>query len=105
MLRNHVSRFDRWRRGVAVSGGYALIVLVSVVVVEISTRQPGSQGLEGILVFFVTSPTSFLLMMLPLPGHPLVFFTVFPAAGLFQAWVLWRVARGRRREREEAGPV
>ncbi|RCG28673.1 hypothetical protein DQ384_23330 [Sphaerisporangium album] len=91
-----VGRYDRGTFALAIAGSYALVVIAATLYVEISTRQPGSQGLEAIVMFAVTLPTSQLLMLLPLTALPQVAYWLFPAAGLFQAWLLWLIARGRR---------
>ncbi|MEV6986253.1 hypothetical protein AB0M95_34035 [Sphaerisporangium sp. NPDC051017] len=92
----YVSRYDRGAFALATAGSYALVVIAATLYVEISTRQPGSQGLEAIVMFAVTLPASQLLMLLPLTALPQVTYWLFPAAGLFQAWLLWLIARGRR---------
>lgn len=98
-LREYVSRYDRWRRGLAIAGAYALLVLGVAAYVEISTRLAAdSQGLEGIYLFMVTAPSSWLIMLLPvadvLPSE--LYLALLVGAGLLQAWVLWLLTRGRR---------
>ncbi|MEO3813198.1 hypothetical protein ABGB17_29710 [Sphaerisporangium sp. B11E5] len=88
----------------AIAGPYALLVIAATVYVEISTRQPGSQGLEALAVFAVTAPSSLILMELP-AVLPEVTYWLFPAAGLFQAWLLWLSARGRRKSTPPAGAL
>ncbi|GIH63773.1 SCO4225 family membrane protein [Microbispora siamensis] len=101
-LTRYVSRYERGTFAALIVGPYVLIVIAATVYVEIATRQPGSQGLEALVLFAVTSPTSELLMFLPLPD-PLVSLLIFTAAGLFQAWLLWLIARGRRKNKASAG--
>ncbi|MBB4702019.1 hypothetical protein BJ982_003563 [Sphaerisporangium siamense] len=50
------------------------------------------------MLFAVTSPLSQLLMFLPLASlNEVIISTLFPATGLLQAWLLWLIARGRRK--------
>ncbi|WP_327043517.1 hypothetical protein OG320_17080 [Microbispora sp. NBC_01189] len=103
-LTRYVSRYERGGFAAWITGPYALIVVAATVYVEISIRRPGSQGLEAIVLFAVTSPISVLLMFLPLaslpdPLGPDIFLLAFTAAGLFQAWLLWLVIRGPRRDK------
>ncbi|MEU6425625.1 hypothetical protein ABZ860_06970 [Microbispora sp. NPDC046973] len=104
-LARYVSRYERGTFAASIVGPYVLIVVAATVYVEIATRQPGSQGLEALVLFAVTSPTSELLMFLPLGSLSDVLFSllIFTAAGLFQAWLLWLVARGRRRNKAPGG--
>ncbi|WP_326637065.1 hypothetical protein OIE67_04885 [Nonomuraea fuscirosea] len=98
-LREYVSRYDRGRRGLAIAGAYALLVLLVAAYVEISTRLAAdSQGLEGIYLFIVTAPTSWLVMLLPVADvlPPEVYLALLVGVGLLQAWVLWLLTRGRR---------
>ncbi|GII55479.1 hypothetical protein Pth03_38680 [Planotetraspora thailandica] len=96
-LTHYVSRYERGTFALAIAGPYALIVVAATVYVEIATRQPDSQGLEALVLFAVTSPLSELLMFLPLGlPSPLIPSLPFTAAGLFQAWLIWLIARGRR---------
>ncbi|MEU8192775.1 hypothetical protein AB0C10_03220 [Microbispora amethystogenes] len=103
-LTRYVSRYERGGFAAAIAGPYGLIVVAATVYVAISTQRPGSQGLEAIVLFAVTSPLSMLLMFLPLaslpdPLGPQISLLAFTAAGLFQAWLLWLVIRGRRRDK------
>ncbi|GAA0971000.1 hypothetical protein GCM10009555_020950 [Acrocarpospora macrocephala] len=100
----YISRYDRGRFALAIAGPYALIVVGVTIYVEISTRQPGSQGLEAIWLFAVTSPASQILLLLPLPAPEISRF-LFPAAGLLQAWILWLIVRGRRKSMTPAGAL
>ncbi|MBO3745948.1 hypothetical protein J5X84_07700 [Streptosporangiaceae bacterium NEAU-GS5] len=99
-LTRHISRYERGPFAAKIVGSYLLIVIAATVYVEVATRQPHSQGLEGIVLFAVTSPTSQLLIFLPLDAlpQPLSAFLLFPAAGFFQGWLLWLIARGRVRK-------
>ncbi|WP_367736830.1 SCO4225 family membrane protein [Microbispora sp. NPDC049125] len=73
---------------------------------DTQARQP---RLETVVLFAVTSPASELLLFLPLaslpddPPGPQIFLLTFTAAGLFQAWLLWLIARGRRRSNASGG--
>jgi hypothetical protein len=99
----HVSRYDRWRFALAIAGPYALLVIAVAIYVEISTRQPGSQGLEAVVLFMVTAPISLVLMLIPFDipfevvGQEL-YLLMFTVGGIFQAWILWMIARGRRND-------
>ncbi|WP_326635042.1 hypothetical protein OG884_19980 [Streptosporangium sp. NBC_01755] len=53
----------------AIAGSYALLVIIATIYVEVSTRQPGSQGLEAPVPLAITSPTSQLLTP-PDQGRP-----------------------------------
>ncbi|GAA4215701.1 SCO4225 family membrane protein [Microbispora amethystogenes] len=103
-LTRYVSRYERGGFAASIAGPYALIVVAATVYVAISTHRPGSQGLEAVVLFAVTAPISMLLMFLPLaslpddPPGPQIFLLMFTAAGLFQAWLLWLIARGRRKD-------
>ncbi|WP_433370304.1 SCO4225 family membrane protein [Streptosporangium sp. CA-115845] len=100
----YVTRYDRGTFALAIAGPYALIVIAATIYVEISTRQPGSQGLEALVLFAATSPISQLLMYLPLDSlNEVIFYWLYPAGGLFQAWLLWLIARGRRKSMPPAG--
>ncbi|GLW09858.1 hypothetical protein Misp01_49870 [Microtetraspora sp. NBRC 13810] len=101
----YVSRYDRGRFAFAIAGPYVLLVIAATVYVEIATRQPGSQGLEAVVLFAVTSPASQILMFLPLATLPEAAYWLFPVAGLFQAWLLWLIARGRRKGMPPAGAL
>jgi hypothetical protein len=100
----YVSRYDRGTFALAIAGPYALLVIAATIYVAISTHQPGSQGLEALVLFVVTSPTSELFIFLPLASlNSAIFLLTYTAAGLFQAWLLWLIARGRRKSMPPAG--
>nr|BFE85035.1 hypothetical protein GCM10020093_076360 [Planobispora longispora] len=69
-MARHVSRYDRGAFALSIAGPYALIVIAATVYVEIATHQPGSQGLEAIVLFAVTSPLSQFFMFLPVDLLP-----------------------------------
>ncbi|MDA0638740.1 hypothetical protein OUY22_35475 [Nonomuraea sp. MCN248] len=97
--RRYVSRFDRGVFAAYLAGAYALIVVVATIYVEISIRQPGSQGLETLVLLAVTAPISMLLIYVPLHWLPAeVVIWLYSASGLAQAWLLWLIARGRRKK-------
>lgn len=104
-LTRYVSRYDRGSFAVSIAGAYALIVIATTVYVVTAIRRPGSQGLEVVVLFVVTSPASELLLFLPItslpddPPGPQIFLLTFTAAGLLQAWLLWLIARGRRKNK------
>ncbi|GAA3443911.1 SCO4225 family membrane protein [Planomonospora venezuelensis] len=94
----HVSRYDRGTFALSIAGPYALIVVAATVYVEIATHRPGSQGFEALVLFMITAPISELFIFLPLASlPPTLFLLLYTAAGLFQAWLLWLIARGRRK--------
>ncbi|GIH93181.1 SCO4225 family membrane protein [Planobispora siamensis] len=96
-LTRYVTRYDRGTFALSIAGSYALIVLGTVAYVAIATHQPGSQGLEAIVLFAVTAPASQVLMLLPLDAPEFLFsLPALAAVGLLQAWLLWMIARGRR---------
>ncbi|GAA4180025.1 hypothetical protein GCM10022252_02300 [Streptosporangium oxazolinicum] len=97
-MKRYVARYDRGTFALAIAGFYALLVVAATIYVEISTRQPGSQGLEALVLFAVTAPASQLLIFLPTASlHPMISHLMYPLAGLLQAWILWLIARGRRK--------
>ncbi|GII81736.1 hypothetical protein Sru01_67180 [Sphaerisporangium rufum] len=94
----HVSRYERGVLAARLAGVYVLIVSAATVYVVISTCLPGSQGLEALVLLAVTSPLSQLLIFLPMGSlNVTVQVLLWPAAGLVQAWLLWLIARGRRK--------
>ncbi|MER6173749.1 hypothetical protein [Streptosporangium sp. NPDC001681] len=97
-MSRYVSRYDRGTFALVIAGSYALLVIAATSYVEISTRQPGSQGLEALVLLAITSPTSQLLIFLPVASlNPTISLLMYTVTGLFQAWILWLIARGRRK--------
>ncbi|WP_449065708.1 SCO4225 family membrane protein [Planomonospora algeriensis] len=105
-IARYVSRYDRGTFALSIAGPYALIVIAATAYVWIATHQPGSQGLEMLVLFAVTSPISQFFMFLPLDWlPPTLFLLAYTAVGLFQAWLLWLIARGRRKATPPAGAL
>ncbi|WP_433371773.1 SCO4225 family membrane protein [Streptosporangium sp. CA-115845] len=99
-----VSPYDRGTFALVIACSYALLVIAATIYVEISTRQPGSQGLEALVLLAITSPTSQLLIFLPIASlNPTISLLTYTVTGLFQAWILWLIARGRRKSTAPAG--
>ena len=98
MATRHVSRYERGSYALTIAGSYVVAVVLATAYVAIAARQPDTEGMEALVLFVATSPTSQVLTYLPVGelSTAALEFGVFPAAGLFQAWVLWRIARGRR---------
>ncbi|WP_214110772.1 SCO4225 family membrane protein [Acrocarpospora catenulata] len=92
----YVSRYNRGRFALALAGIYAFLVLAATIYVEIAVRQPGSDGLEGVLLIWLTAPLSQLVIFIPLPDSEFSML-IFPAVGLLQAWILWLIANGGRK--------
>ncbi|MET9442289.1 hypothetical protein [Streptomyces sp. NPDC006610] len=79
-----------------VAGGYGAVVLGVAAWVGI-LRATGEAGLAGVWLIAVTLPVSVPLLAVPVPQGAYV--PLLAAGGLAQAWVLWRVLRGRRGRR------
>ncbi|MFC4338069.1 SCO4225 family membrane protein [Salininema proteolyticum] len=101
-------------RTATIVGSVYLFLVVAVLAVEIErvVTAEGPIGFPGILLFFVTCPTSYLtnaLMLLPVPGFDSVtaLFAFSTLAGMVQAFALAfiveRLARMFRRPRQKAG--
>ncbi|WP_373869909.1 SCO4225 family membrane protein [Acrocarpospora macrocephala] len=80
-----------------IGGAYALIVLASAIYLVVLLNQPGGDPLDGLVLIIPTLPTSLLLGSV-IDSDDIVFnVLLFTAGGLFQAWLLWLVIRGRKR--------
>lgn len=103
-IRSSASRYERGSVSAAISGAYAVLVLVTAmgsVAMGIFADDP---TFSGIWLFLVSAPSSFLTTWLTTPLIPdegasralgvVMFDLPCTAAGLLQAWLLWRIARG-----------
>jgi hypothetical protein len=87
-LRRKAAEYSNGARGLAISGGYALVVLgVAVFVVA-------AGGLAGIWLVIVTLPSAVLVQFVPAEGN--LYVLCLTLGGLAQAWVLWLALRGKR---------
>jgi len=90
------------RFAVVVIGGYVTLVIAATVLVAAVEIFAADPGFIGIWLIFATQPlcTLFLLILptdLPGPWNHITFYLSTTGAGLLQAWILWRLARGRAR--------
>ena len=72
----------------AVSGGYALVVLAVTVFVV------AAGGLACVWLILVTLPSALLIQFIPVEGSQFVL--CLTLGGLAQGWLLWLALRGRR---------
>ncbi|MFP1630057.1 SCO4225 family membrane protein [Streptomyces sp. 5K101] len=92
-LKEAAARYRRGTGALAISGGYAVIVLaVATFVIIASALQPGS--FAAMWLFLVTLPSSLLLGFIPAQGTAYVL--LLTLGGLVQAWLLWLVLRSKR---------
>lgn len=85
--------YSRGSIALAISGGYALLVVGVAVFVVLANLRPPS--FAGIWLMFVTLPSSLLVLLLPARG---ILLTVcMTLGGLVQAYLLWLALRGERR--------
>nr|WP_155344477.1 hypothetical protein [Acrocarpospora pleiomorpha] len=85
-----------------IGGAYALIVLASAVYLVVLLSQPGGDPLDGLVLIIPTLPTSLLLGSVIDSGDIVFNVLMFTAGGLFQAWLLWLVIRGRKKTAAQA---
>ena len=76
-----------------VAGGYGAVVVGVTVWVE-SLVVFGDAGFAGVWLILVTLPASIPLSRVPVP--PVAWGVIMAAGGLSQAWVRWRLLRGKR---------
>lgn len=93
LLRNAVARYSRGNRALAISGGYAAIVIGAAIFVTVDTAlKPGS--LAGMWLFLATLPSSLLLQFIPAEGT--AYTLLLTLGGFVQTWLLWLILRGKR---------
>lgn len=92
-LREAATPYRRGTGALAISGGYAVIVLaVATFVIIANALQPGS--IAAMWLFLVTLPSSLLLRFVPAQG--VAYALLLTLGGLVQAWLLWLVLRSKR---------
>lgn len=93
LLRKAVARYSWGTGALAISGGYAAMVIgVAVFVIVASALKPGS--IAGMWLVLATLPSSLLLQFIPAEGS--VYAVILTLAGFAQAWLLWLILRGKR---------
>lgn len=93
LLRNAVARYRRGTSALAISGGYAAIVIgVAAFVIIASALKPAS--IAGMWLVLVTLPSSLLLQFIPAEG--IAYTLLLTLGGFVQAWLLWVIVRGKR---------
>lgn len=96
------ARYSSGKPALIVATIYSALVAVAAVVVVSVLLLADDPGFIGIWLLLVSQPTSLLLVEftepLGLDGAPgaAVMVTLCVAAGFAQAWMLWRLFRGRR---------
>lgn len=92
-LQEAAAQYRRGTGALAISGGYAVIVLaVATFVIIASALKPGS--IAGMWLFLVTLPSSLPLGFIPAQGT--AYALLLTLGGLAQAWLLWLVLRSKR---------
>jgi hypothetical protein len=93
LLRKAAAGYSKGTRALAISGGYAAIVLGVAAFVSIATSlEQGNTA--GVWLSLVTLPASWLIRFIPLPGN--LWVLMMALVGLAQAWLLWIGLRGER---------
>ncbi|MBX9392502.1 hypothetical protein K4749_02535 [Streptomyces sp. TRM72054] len=85
--------YTRGDAALLVAGGYATLV-VGVAAWLGTLVLVGDPGMGGIWLIALTLPLS--IPLLAIPASPEGYVALLTAGGLAQAWVLWRLLRGRR---------
>ncbi|GAA2613183.1 hypothetical protein SMC26_14200 [Actinomadura fulvescens] len=93
--------FRNGRVAAWIAVGYAAVMLIVAASVGV-TLLVTEDSFAGVWLFAITFPLSIVVLLAPIPGG-LVTFVALVAAGLLQAWILWRVLRGPRRSSGAAG--
>ncbi|MFC9913308.1 SCO4225 family membrane protein [Streptomyces sp. NPDC127197] len=91
--RRSAALYTRGDTALIVAGGYAALVVGVAAWLEALVLL-GDPGLGGVWLILVTLPVSIPLILIPAP--PEAYGVMLAAGGLAQAWVLWRLLRGRR---------
>jgi hypothetical protein len=93
LLQKAAAGYSKGTRALAISGGYAAIVLgVATFVLVANSLQPAS--LVAMWLFLVTAPASLLISFIPGEGN--LYGLLLTLGGLTQAWLLWIGLRGER---------
>ncbi|MFB9464742.1 SCO4225 family membrane protein [Streptomyces cinereospinus] len=91
--RQTAASYTRGDTALLVAGGYAaLVVAVAAWLGTLSAA--GDAGLGGVWLIALTLPVS--IPLLAIPASPAAYVAMLAAGGLAQAWVVWRLLRGRR---------
>ncbi|MDL4818930.1 SCO4225 family membrane protein [Actinomadura opuntiae] len=103
-IREHASRYKRGHAAAAVSGAYAVLVLVNAAGSVTMGLFADDPTFSGIWLLLVSAPSSFLItgltfFLIPDEGPSralgvVLFDLPCTAAGLLQAWLLWRITQG-----------
>lgn len=102
-----VSAYRRGRTALVIAAGYAAIVILASIAEALAIYLPAevtglAEGPRTLWLLLVTLPISipiFLLTALPVPAWlDVVLYHSLTVGGLFQAWLLWRILRGRKTE-------
>ncbi|GAA0987111.1 hypothetical protein GCM10009555_065810 [Acrocarpospora macrocephala] len=87
----------------------SLLVLAASVYVELGLFMRWGTMFDSLLLIYVTAPVSQILAFFPIYDllsdsmfSTQIYILMYTAAGLFQAWLLWLIARGRKKT---AAPV
>ncbi|MEU9609020.1 hypothetical protein [Streptomyces sp. NPDC048057] len=94
LMRSTVHRFERGKVAMTMALAYAAVVIGLALWIEMLSLF-GDVGFAGIWLGLATFPSSLPIMMLPVYGH--AWLLLQTAAGLGQAWLLWRLLRGASR--------
>lgn len=94
LMRSNVYRFKRGKVAMAAATAYAAVVIGLALWIELLMLY-GDVGFAGIWLALAAFPSSVPLMTLPVHGH--AYLALQTAAGLGQAWLLWRLLRGASR--------
>ncbi|WP_173100558.1 SCO4225 family membrane protein [Actinomadura verrucosospora] len=76
------------------AGGYAAIV-VGVTAFVVAAAATTENTFAAVWLLLVTLPTSLIVFFSPLPAGAATLIALI-ASGGFQAWLIWRLLRGRR---------
>ena len=87
-----VAAYSNGARALAISGGYAGLVLSVTVFVVIANLRPPS--FAALWLFLTTLPISLPIQFIPAQGN--VYVINMTLGGLAQAWLLWLALRGKR---------
>ncbi|MFJ6569186.1 SCO4225 family membrane protein [Streptomyces sp. NPDC091292] len=87
------ARYERERIALWAAGGYAALVVGLALWIEALVLFD-DPGFAAVWLIWATLPLSVPLSVLPIPD--VAYLPLLTVGGLAQAWVLWRVVRGKR---------